>query len=458
MLADLLQRKGLTVIRATPYRDAADYLENFMTFGTSLSSNGETETIASYADTIGTAYAQCGPVFACILARAMPFSEARFQFQQLVGGRPGRLFGTPDLALLENPWTNATTGELLWRMEQDASLAGNFYATVVGTGANRRLRRLRPDWVTVLSGVRDKPEMSSFDLNSEVLGYMYAPSGTNAPDPVLLSPDVVVHYSPIPDPDAQWRGMSWISPIVNEILGDRYATRHKLKFFENGATSNMVVTYDGSRSLDDVRKFKDLFDESHRGVDHAYKAIHLGGGADIKVLGADLQQLDFKATQGAGETRIAAAAGVGAIMARFSEGLQGSSLNAGNYGAAKRQFADMTLRPLWRTAAASLSKASVVAVPGGSRLWVDARDVDFLKDDRKDAAEIRSISAQTIKALVDAGYAPDSVVDAVEADDLSRLIGKHTGLYSVQLQAPGAMTPPMPPKQLELELSTKEQA
>lgn len=441
MLANLLPpRKGLSIVRASPFQTYEDQLSGFMTFGSSMSSSGDKETIDdTFGSVIGSAYKQSGPVFACILARAMPFSEARFQFQELRSGRPGRLFGNADLGLLENPWTNATTGELLWRMEQDASLAGNFYATVVGAGAARRLRRMRPDWVTIVSGVRGDPEASAFDLNAEVLGYIYEPQGVGASKPMLLTPDRVVHYSPIPDPDAQWRGMSWINPIVDDILGDQYATKHKLQFFKNGATSNLVITYDGAKTKAQLEAFRDLFDESYNGVNGAYRTLHLGGGADAKVLGANMQQLDFKATQGAAETRIAAAAGVGAIIARFSEGLQGSSLNAGNYQAAKRQYADMTLRPLWRTASAALAKPMVVAVPGGSRLAVDVRDIEFLKDDRKDAAEIQSVSAQTIRALVDAGYEPDAVVDAVEANDLSRLIGKHSGLYSVQLQAPGAM-------------------
>ena len=96
----------------------------------------------------------------------------------------------------------------------------------------------------------------------------------------------------------------------------------------------------------------------------------------------------------------------------------------------------MTLRPLWRSAAGSLAK--IAGVPAGARLWIDVRDVEFLKEDRKDAAEILQLSATTIRSLVDAGYDPDAVIDAVEADDLSRLTGKHSGLYSVQLQEPGA--------------------
>ena len=387
-------------------------------------------------------YKANGIVSACIGARMLPFSEVRFQFQQLVNGRPGRLFGTEELALLERPWANATTGDLLARMEQDASLAGNSYQTVI----DGRIRRLRPDWVKIISGVRGDPSASSYDIGAEILGYIYHPTatvgGTARPEPVLISPDRMAHYAPMPDPLAQWRGMSWLTPIVRDVQSDTHATKHKLAYFENGTALNVVIKYDASVSSADLPKYQALFDASYKGSAKAYKTLHLGGGADASVLGADLKSIDFKAVQGAGETRIAAAAGVGAIIARLSEGMQGSSLNSGNYGAAKRQFGDMTIRPLWRSAAGAL--ASIIDVPSGARLWYDARDVEFLKEDRKDAAEILQMAAATIRALVDAGFSPDAVIDAVEADDLSRLTGQHGGLYSVQLQEPGSgnTTPP----------------
>lgn len=402
-------------------------------------SSGRRETIsADFESIVEKAYKENGIVFACVLARAMPFSEARFQFQELHDGRPGRLFDDPSLRLLDIPWPNATTGELLWRMEQDASLAGNCYLTKVGG----RLRRLRPDWVTIITGIPGDAEGSPWSMSAELLGYIYQPRGTGQTvAPVLLTADQVAHFSPIPDPLAQWRGMSWLQPVLNEVQADTAATEHKGKYFENGATAGIAVTYDASVGPDVVRQFKAMFDEAHTGTDNAYKTYHFGGGADAKTIGADLKQLDFRATQGAGETRIAAAAGVGAIMARFSEGMQGSSLNQGNYDAAKRQFADMTLRPLWRTASATLAKFTPPPRPD-SRLWFDVRDIEFLKDGRKDQNEILASQASTIKSLVDAGYQPDAVIDAVEAGDLSRLTGKHSGLYSVQLQAPGTANKP----------------
>lgn len=393
---------------------------------------------ASFVGHISNGYKSNGIVFACVLARLMVFSEARFQYQRIVDGRPGDLFGAQSLSLLENPWPNGTTGELLARMEQDASLAGNFYATAINDEHGPRIRRLRPDWVTIITGSRSG---SPTALDARVVGYMYAPQeGVDIPDPVFLAPSQVAHWSPIPDPEAQWRGMSWLTPVVREIRADNAATKHKQKFFDNGTVGGMAIKYAEGVPQESVAKFAEMFRQAHAGTDNAYKTYHLGGGADITTLGADLKQLDFKVTQGAGETRIAAASGVGAVIAQLSEGLQGSSLNAGNFSAAKRRFADGTLRPNWRSAAAAL--ASLVEVPAGARLWYDTRDIAFLQEDQKDEAAIQSTQATTISSLVSAGFTPDEVVKAVTAGDLRSLVGKHSGLYSVQLQAAGSGATP----------------
>ena len=101
------------------------------------------------------------------------------------------------------------------------------------------------------------------------------------------------------------------------------------------------------------------------------------------------------------------------------------------------------MRPLWRNAAGSL--ASIVTVPGGAELWYDDRNIPFLAEDQKDIAEIAKTRSATINSLITAGYKPDAAVKAVEADDMSLLIGQHTGLYSVQLQPPGTVAKPVVP-------------
>ncbi len=366
-------------------------------------------------------------IYACLDRRLKLFSEARFQYRQMRDGRPGDLFGKQRLAPLETPWPNATTGDLLARAIMDADLAGNFYAIRIGS----TIHRLRPDWVTIVLGSIGAVQIP------EVAGYLYHPKGPNGGvEPVVLLPRQVAHFAPTPDPSAAYRGMSWITPVINEVIADQAATLHKAKFFENGATPNMVLKSD----ITDAAKFKEwvrLFNEGHRGAASAYETIFLGGGFDATVVGADMKQLDFKATQGAGETRIAAAAGVPPIIVGLSEGLNAATYS--NYGQARRAFADLTMRPLWRNFAGSI--ASIVDVPDGAELWYDDRDIPFLAEDQKDAAAVQAQQAASIRSLTDAGFDPNAVIDAVTAGDLKRLSGHHSNLFSVQLQPPNPDQP-----------------
>ncbi|MGW3808847.1 phage portal protein [Micromonospora sp. NPDC005113] len=383
----------------------------------------------SFEDYVQNAYKQSGVVFACQMARTRIFSQARFQWAEFTGAKPGKLFGTADLALLEKPWPNGSTNELLARMIQDADLAGNAYVAREGG----RLRRLRPDWVQI---VLTAPPAEA--VESDVFGYLYQPGGPGgkAAAQVYL-PGEVTHWSPTPDPEAQYRGMSWLTPVVREIRADKAATQHKLSFFENAATPNLAVSFKETVTDEQFDAFMEALNGAHQGAKNAYKTMYLAGGADVTVIGADLKQLDFKVVQGAGETRIANAAGVPAVIVGLSEGLAGSSLNAGNYNSARRNFADGTLQDLWVGVCAALE--TVVRAPTArARLWFDKTQIPFLREDAKDIAEIQQMHATALRSLVDAGYKPDAAVAYLLGDDLSALVGGHSGLYSVQLQPPGS--------------------
>jgi len=249
----------------------------------------------------------------------------------------------------------------------------------------------------------------------------------------MFLPDEVCHFKPLPDPMHPFRGRTWLSTVLSDAVADDEFSTYKHSFMRNSATPNMVVSFDPSITKEAFETFVQRMDASHKGVDKAFKTLYLGGGADVKVVGANFDQLNIKNVQGAGETRIAAAAGVPASYLGISEGLAGSALNAGNYTAARRRFADGTIRPLWRNAANSLSTILTSPDPV-SRLWYDDRDVSFLQEDVLDEAEIRGRDASTMRTLVDGGFDPQSVIDAVTTGDMSMLV--HSGNLSVQLQPP----------------------
>lgn len=392
---------------------------------------------------VRSVYYRSGIVAACIAARLGLISEARFKFRNL---SDRKMFGSEALRPLEAPTPNATSGDILGRFEQDASLAGNGYRVRIG----RELHHARPDWMFIVLGsnMADSYEIADAP-DATVVGYAYWPGGAQSKyEPKVYLPSQVAHYAPEPDPLAKFRGLSWVTQVLREIDTDRQLTEHKSGFLERGATPSFAIRYPeeltrGDGGSEKAEKLIDLFREKHEGAANSWKALHLFGGADPVSIGSNFKDLDYKAVQGAGETRIASRARVPAAVLGISEGLQGSALNAGNFGQARRQFGEQYAYPSWRQMCEAL--ASLVAVPAGAELWYDTTDVAFLHEDAKDAAEVNFTQSQAIKQLIEAGYEPDAAVTAITGGDLSLLSGAHTGLVSVQLQPPGAPSTPSAP-------------
>jgi HK97 family phage portal protein len=270
------------------------------------------------------------------------------------------------------------------------------------------------------------------------VGYVYTAGGAQSGnDPVGLLPDEVVHFAPIPDPLATFRGMSWLTPILREIQADHSMTRHQRSFMDQGATPNLVVKHALGADTAAIKKFAAEMSSEFAGAMNAGKTLQLYPGADVTSVGSSLKDIDFANIRDGGETRIAAAAGVPPVIAGFSKGLDSATYS--NYGQARRRFADATMHPLWQNVAGSMER--IMAAPdSSSRLWYDATDVPFLREDEKDAAEIASVEAMTMHTLITAGYEPDSVVRAVTAGDWGLLV--HSGLTSVQLLPPGTAPTP----------------
>jgi HK97 family phage portal protein len=342
---------------------------------------------------VSSGYKGNGVIFAVILARMALFSEVRFAWRNRA---TDAIFSNKALGLLQNPWTNGTTGELLARMEQDVSLAGNSY---IYRANPLELQRLRPDWVSIVSD------------RQGVAGYLYEPNGPNggAATKFLLAEEVS-HWSPIPDPMAAFRGMSWLTPILLEVQSDVAMTRHKQMFFERAATPNLLIKVDKKLDPESRARMRDELQARHEGLDNAYRSMLLEDGADATVIGSNMQAINFDVIQAAGENRIATAGGVPGIVVGLKEGLQAATYS--NYAQAMRRFSDLFARPQWRTACASLEH--LLEVPPGAELWYDASDIAALGDSNADAAKIMLDKSLAVVNLVRAGYEGAEVVKVVE--------------------------------------------
>ena len=420
----------------------------FFTYGGSVSHYPGTGQTTEWNDRefialATSAYEANGVVFACMMVRQLIFSSIRFKWQRMRDGNPSETFSTSDLQILNRPWSGGTTQDLLSRCIQDADLAGNAYLTRL----NGELVRLRPDWVDIVVEPRMMPGRGQ--LGWKLAGYVYTSGGwAGGTDPVGLLPNEVAHFAPIPDPLSFHRGMSWLTPILREIAADQMMTRHQQKFFEHGATPNMIVKHLPGANEEKIRAFAEMMADRFGGVDNAYKTLHLYPGADATVVGANLKDIDFAQVRSGGEARIAAAAGVPPMIAGLQPGLDASTYS--NYAQTRRRLSDGTAHPLWQNLAGSLEILLTKPRPvrDDVRLWYDATDVPFLREDEKDAAEIQQTRAATICALIAGGFTAESAIEVVESNDFGLL--EHTGLTSVQLQKPGtppppSSSPPLPP-------------
>ena len=392
----------------------------------------------NYAGLATHAYGANAVVFACMSVRMSLFSSVRFQFQNFRNGKPSDTFGNQSLRLLEEPWIGGTTQDLIIQMAQHTELGGNAYVARIGG----ELVVMRPDWVEIVIEERavrgGRGEVGGGQVGWKKVGYLYTEGGSGSGnDPVGFLADEVAHFAPIPDPLAPYRGMSWLTPVLREVRNDQAMTTHQGRFFDNAATVNMVIKHTIGADPEGVKKWAELVDSKHAGAANAYKNLNLYPGADVSVVGSSFKDIEFAALRAGGEVRIAAAASVPPVIVGLSKGLDSSTYS--NYSQARRRLADGTAHPWWQNLAGSLQR--IVPPPNSSsRLWYDATDVPFLREDERDAADIQQVRAATIASLIASGFTPESAVAAVEANDFIGLL-QHTGLTSVQLQKPGADIP-----------------
>lgn len=359
------------------------------------------------------AYRINSTIHAAINARQRVFSEVDFALRRQSTGDLS--LNHPALQILRRPWPGGTSTELLKRMELDASLSGNAY---VYRARRDLLQILDPRKVEVQSDGREK------------LGYLYWPNGIGNGTPKPLLFEEVAHWAPLPHPERQFLGASWVEVVATELRTDVKMIRHQEKFFDNAATPNLYVKIKGQMKPENKDRLREELERRYGGFQNAWKTMVMDQDATMDVVGANFEQMDYVNTLTSTEARIASAAGVPPIIIALKAGLDASTYS--NYGMAMRAFADHLIRPNWNSAVAAL--AQIITEPQGSILWYDDRHVSALRQDKEAEAKILTQKSSAITTLVREGFEADKVVEAVESNELDRLKGAHSGNLSVQLQ------------------------
>lgn len=368
-------------------------------------------------------------VFGVTQRRGELLSQAEFAWRRFGAGQRPRgddLFTSRELAAFD-------PAESLW-LEIDAQVAvsGSAFCVLGGDG---RVRVLLSRWCSIVMGSQTDADRPEAAWDAEPVGLIYRhPDGR----PEVWSWGEVGHVRPRPDPDAPWRGIAYLRPVLGDAARLDSSATYITRFFQNSATPNLIMKFPDTTSSEDIELFAELFNRGHQGASKAFRTAFIGGGADPMVVGTSLKDLDLAGVNAAAVSALCQASGVPLPLLGIQEGLEGA-LTYANGRQYARQFADFTCRSFWALTCRALGRLVKPPVGSPAELWTDVSRVSALLPEMLDDAGALAQQAQAIRTLGDGGWEPGSVVDAVTAGDLSRLV--HSGLVPVQLQPPGAAMP-----------------
>ena len=395
----------------------------------------------TFRSMVADVHEKSGPVSAAVTARALLLSQVHFAWHDPTDPGSELQFGQ-GLEALDRVGI-MTRAETLFRLEQDASYSGG--AILARRRGTRNIYRLDPSRVTYAFGSNSDPTFSAseemelpFDARVTAIVYNSSDIAHHATPSVgdleVFYPDEFVHWRPEPDPIRWWRGQSWVTSLLNDVALDGQISKHQSKFFQNAATPNLVFMMGEDKTPDEVAAYAEVLNSKHAGSGNAWRNMFLGGAVDVKTVGVDFSKLSLKDIQGGLETRIAMRARVSPVILGAREGLSGSSLNTGNYAAARRLLSDGWFSPTVKSLCEAMER--LIPPPPGLRMTHDPSRVLFLQEDRKDEADIAASKVSAIRTLVDGGFDPMTAVATIAPEWRNRL--DHAGLLSVQLQEPGA--------------------
>jgi len=206
---------------------------------------------------------------------------------------------------------------------------------------------------------------------------------------IEIPADKILHIK-FPNPYNQNRGMPPILSARADIDSDYLAGRFSRSFFQNGANPGTVFTLpEDDESSDDQRKaFIKEWNQLHKGSSKQYKSAILNPGMDAKKVGLTQEEMDYVKQREFNAERVLSVLGVPPPMAGFYE-----QATYGNVRTAKKIFWNETIKAYARRYESSLNNFFLPLYSPGVRCKFNFSDIDELKHDAKETAELVNIYA-----------------------------------------------------------------
>jgi len=109
---------------------------------------------------------------------------------------------------------------------------------------------------------------------------------------IVLTPEEVLHVKDF-NPYNQYRGLSPLEAIRNEMLVDKSTVEFNKRFFDNSAVPEYVLSTDKTLTEPQRKQLIQWVEQRHKGVKNSFKMGVLEGGLKAETLGSTHKDMDF---------------------------------------------------------------------------------------------------------------------------------------------------------------------
>ena len=246
-------------------------------------------------------------------------------------------------------------------------------------------------------------------------GYVYTgPDGEQVP----LERDEVIHLR-MPSPLDPYRGMGPVQSILTDLDSTRYSAEWNRNFFMNSAEPGGIIEVDRRMDDGEFNEMRARWNEQHKGVANAHRVAILEAGkwVDRKFSQRDMQFVELR---GVARDVIREAFG----MPKFAVG-DVEDVNRASADASAAWFAEMLTTPRLERFKQALN-SSFLPMFGTAGQGLEFDFDDPIPPNAEATDRERDSRAKAARDLVEAGYHPDDVADAIGLPKM-RYVGRDSG-------------------------------
>lgn len=339
--------RTVSEVFATRARKAADTVDHAISLVPAFWTQVVWAISSTYPELAKLAFGSNAIVYACM--RLLCQSVAEPPLVASTEDAKGELTPLPKAhplaVLLRRPNELMTEYEMLELIELHTGLSGGSYWWKQRTNGGQvaALWPLRPDRVVPIYN----PKLDAPEGERVIRGWAYFPPGEGRPIPLPRS-EVLAFGNP--NPAGETGGivetLGWVQVLASEIAGDNAATKLVGSLLANYAQPSMLIkTKAPIRDKDTAKRLKAQF-MAELGGSHAGEPALLDADTTIEKLSFTLRELEFPDVRAVAETRVAAAAGVPAMLVGLKAGMDRAIQS--NVDQFREFFADTTLSVKWR--------------------------------------------------------------------------------------------------------------